>query len=237
MHLKNLMKSLQRANMNNEKFVLMIQNGKKEYINELWENVQRFVWQQAYLYAKKNNLPFDDLYQAGFLAVASAVQEYDSKKGILFITFLGTYLKKYFYQTKADFYGWSKGTFEKAIQCEVCSLNEPIYNSRTGDTAELGDTLADSKDYIEFYEDELYLKGLREALDKLLAELPEIERTVIEYRYYNNQSYESISRLLNIDFADCKKHASNGLHKLRQKAMRSTIRHYFYELYCYPSIL
>ena len=69
--------------MSNEELAMAIQRGENRY-EELWEQVRRFVCQQANayrLYFPVSTIDTDDLIQAGYLAFVDAVQVYDPDAG------------------------------------------------------------------------------------------------------------------------------------------------------------
>ena len=74
--------------MGNEELVARIQAGEKELIPQLWEQVEKFISQQAGKRARQLNgyggVAEDDLYQTGFIGLLDAVQSYDGWQGMSF---------------------------------------------------------------------------------------------------------------------------------------------------------
>ena len=68
--------------MNNEDLAVKIQGGERELLPQLWEQVERFVRQQAYRRTCMGAVDHEDLYQSGFLAVVKAVGSYDPGHGM-----------------------------------------------------------------------------------------------------------------------------------------------------------
>lgn len=69
----------------NEELVLLIQSGRDDLLSQLWEQVERFVCQQARRWVQawqSRRVEFDDLYQSGFLAVIKAVENFDPEKEV-----------------------------------------------------------------------------------------------------------------------------------------------------------
>jgi len=75
--------------MSNEELAEKIQNGEKDLLPLLWEQVEKFIYKQAGIRARQLNglggVSVDDLCQAGFLALVDAVESYATEKGMSFI--------------------------------------------------------------------------------------------------------------------------------------------------------
>ena len=88
--------------MSNEELVMLIQNGHTEKLVELWEAVRGFVAWRAKAYATvfdgRFGVEVDDLMQAGFLAVAAAVETFAADGDGKFVTWLNYYIKTAFNQ-------------------------------------------------------------------------------------------------------------------------------------------
>ena len=78
--------------------VALIRAGERDRMNELWQNVERFVWQQAgrRILRGADGVTVEDLYQSGFLALVNAVESYDAGRGMAFIGWLAVALKNAF---------------------------------------------------------------------------------------------------------------------------------------------
>lgn len=81
--------------MTNEELVALIQVGERDRLEELWRNVERFVWQQAYRQGA-DGVTVEDLYQSGYLALVEAADSYDAGRGMSFIGWLAMALKNAF---------------------------------------------------------------------------------------------------------------------------------------------
>lgn len=93
--------------MTNEELVEKIQQGERDLLPQLWEQVERFVRKLACervefradgaaLVRGVTGLELDDLMQAGYIAFLEAVDRFEPTHDALFLTFLGFYLKKNF---------------------------------------------------------------------------------------------------------------------------------------------
>lgn len=86
--------------MSNEELALLIQQGKREYVSQLWEQTERFISMKAGQFER--HLPdsaadVDDLKQSGYFAMLEAVRYYDAAKGYKFLTYLSKTVQKRFY--------------------------------------------------------------------------------------------------------------------------------------------
>lgn len=86
--------------MTNEELALLAQGGERDKLVELWAQVERFVAQQANrrlaLSGGLGGVEFGDLYDAGYLALAAAVDTYDPLAGMSFIGWLAFHLRTAF---------------------------------------------------------------------------------------------------------------------------------------------
>ena len=86
--------------MTNEELVALIQSGERDKLPELWEQVERFVAQQArrrhLLSGGAGGVEAENLYQSGYIALVAAVDSYDPAAGRAFIGWLALALKTAF---------------------------------------------------------------------------------------------------------------------------------------------
>lgn len=83
----------------NEELAVLIQGGAEEHIPQLWEQVWRYVEMKASRYAVNmlsRLADADDLAQAGYFAMLTAVRGYELGRGANFITCLTWALQKEF---------------------------------------------------------------------------------------------------------------------------------------------
>ena len=197
--------------MSNEELATAIQAGQDELYPELWEQVQRFVTQQAnrryWATEGYGGIEVEDLIQSGFLALVEAVGYFDPAGGYSFLSVLANCLKTAF--ALAGGYRTSKR--DPLNECK--SLDEPIADHE-GDT--LLDLQADPRDYYEDANRKIWLEDLRGALDSALSKLPQDEAGVIISRFYRGKAYKQISTAAGITLADVRKRELHGLQKLRR---------------------
>ena len=85
--------------MSNEELAIKIKEGNKEYIGQLWLQVEKYI--SAYIrkfISRTSNLQSftDDLYQVSYFALLDAIDSFDADKGYKLLTYLQFPLKKAF---------------------------------------------------------------------------------------------------------------------------------------------
>lgn len=82
--------------MSNEKLVVLIQAGEREYLPQLWAQVERFVAKQASRRMTATGgfggVEFWDLYDSGYIALVGAVESFDPEAGRSFVGWLALHL-------------------------------------------------------------------------------------------------------------------------------------------------
>lgn len=197
--------------MSNEELATAIQTGRNELYPELWEQVRRFVVQQANRRYRATEgyggVEVEDLIQSGFLALVEAVSYFDPAGGCSFLSVLANCLKTAF--ARAGGYRTSKR--DPLNECK--SLDEPI-DDPEDDT--LLDLQADPRDDYEDANRKIWLEDLRGALDSALSKLPEDEADVIISRFFRGQAYKQIGAESGATLAAVRKRELHGLQKLRR---------------------
>lgn len=118
--------------MTNEELVALIQAGERDRMGELWQNVERFVWQQARqrIVRDIDGVTVDDLYQSGYLALVDAANTYDPHKGKTFIGWLSLFLKTAFNAAA----GRRSERQRRDPLHHAVSADAPVYPDETGPT-------------------------------------------------------------------------------------------------------
>ena len=145
--------------MTNEELVAFIQQGKKQFLVDLWAQMEGLVkWQakrtMSGIRGMSSNcgVEFDDLYQSGYLALVKAVDTYKSDMGMTFAGWLIFYLRSAFAQVS--------GFCTQKQRCDPLrfsiSLNAPLKDE---DGATFEDIQADpeSSTGFEDIEQEIYI--------------------------------------------------------------------------------
>lgn len=202
--------------MSNEELVQAIQAGERNRIPELWEQVERFVRQQANRRINQLDgqcgVEFDDLYQSGYIALVKAVDSYRPENGASFIGWLTFYLKTALaeaagYRTKAG------NALNQAVS---------IYSPLDEDTALL-DTIADTSDRIEEAEERIYQEQLRAVLEEAISILPAETGTVIHAYYLEGCNIPDIAEQNGVECRTVRQRKETGLRQLRQMKRTSSV--------------
>lgn len=197
--------------MSNEELVTAIQKGQNELYPELWEQVRRFVVQQANRRYQATEgyggVEVEDLIQSGFLALVEAVGYFNPDGGCSFLPVLANCLKTAF--ALAGGYRTSKR--DPLNECK--SLDEPLDDPEGGT---LLDLQADPRDDYEDANQRIWLEDLRRSLDSAISKLPQDEEEVIISRFFRGQTYKQIGAETGVTPADVRKNELQGLQQLRR---------------------
>lgn len=175
----------------NEELAVMIQNGERDKLPELWAQVERFVRRQAYRRINQaggfGGTTWEDLYQSGYIALVSAADSYNPSQGMAFIGWLDLALKTAF----AEAGGYRSRKQGRDPLHRTGSLDAPLSDD-DHDGATLADVIPAPDDPIADAEERIYNKQLHEALDAALRQLPPNEEFVIRAHYYQGRSLREI---------------------------------------------
>ena len=196
--------------MTNEEWAIEIQAGWEDY-TELWEQVNKFIRQQAHRYFTLHagtcahaGVELDDLTQCGFMALQDAVRAFDPEAGTRLLTYMKYPLLSHFR--------------------EVCARRDPLNNCASldkpvgdeGDTT-LGD-LQPSQSAAQDMEAALeweYTRELHEAIGKALDTLDEPQRETIRRRYWNRETLQAVAKDIGITPERVRQRESAALRRLR----------------------
>lgn len=223
--------------MTNEELVEKIQQGERDLIPELWEQVRRFVAKVAKKWAggakpgrgyHEVNDFAEELIQEGYIAFVEAVESFDASKGTVFLTHLDWYLKSHFLQACADASGISRGVYERALVAKrqgqlgqitailsPTSLNMPVGDGPEKEKVELGDFLFDPADHIADLEEQIYQRELHDKLEEALSKLSTEEQKAIRSRYYDEKTFLEVATMLGVSQYQAKRTEERALQKLR----------------------
>lgn len=177
-----------------------VQAGNNNRIDELWEQVEGLVkWKAKHvMYALElqgncRGLEFEDLVQTGFLAMLEALQTFKPENG-LFSTWLMFYLQSAFSEVS----GYRTKRKRSDPINATMSLDLPF--SAESDAATLHEIIPDpsAEAALEAVEDKIWHEQLSEALEDLLAELPEKSRNVLLLRYYQNLTLSAVGDVFRV---------------------------------------
>lgn len=203
--------------MTNEKLVALIQGGERDKLPELWEQVEKFVAQQAHrrhrLSGGVGGVEVEDLYQSGYIALVAAADTYDPLAGCAFIGWLALTLRTAF--AEAGGYRSRKQAHDPLHRAG--SMDAPT--SEDSDTS-IGELVADPAAALAFQdaEDGIWLGQLHDALETALDELPDRQGDTLRRRFYQTQSLEEIAAAEGVSKEAVRLWQAKGLQALRQEA-------------------
>ena len=176
-----------------EAIVRDIQQGSREKLPELWEDVRPFAARQANrrmtAYREHNSdyaIDTEDLIQEGFFALLRALETYQSGGRMSFLGWWELYLKTAY--NEALGLRWKRKAQAPDHQC--VSLSLPLSMDGGGT---LEDLIPDNRNSIEAAEVRIWRGELRAAVDSALAALPEHLRALIAARYLQGQTLQTMA--------------------------------------------
>lgn len=232
--------------MTNEELVEKIQQGERDLLPQLWEQVERFVAKVAVRWAKavepdnvSQAIEFsEELIHTGYIAVVEAAEAYSPEQDATFVHFLSFYLKKYFVPECAarsgislSIYGRANDARRKKQQGQELSFNEEkmlsfyyptslnalVGNSGSGDKQdELGDFIPDPADDYADAEERIFQQQLHEALEAALVQLTENREKTIRLRFYQNLTLDEVAEKLGVTRERVRQIEEKALRDLRK---------------------
>lgn len=164
----------------NEELVALIQAGERDRMSELWQNVERFVWQQAgrRIVLGADGVTVEDLYQSGYLALVDAVESYDAGRGMAFIGWLAVALRNAFNAAA----GLRSVRQRRDPLHQAVSADAPAYRDEAGPT--VAEVIPDDSAGLAFWAMEW--EGCRDIIEAALDSLPGGQGELLR-RYYLQQ--------------------------------------------------
>lgn len=211
--------------MSNEELTTAIQNGEQGRMLELWNNVYRLVYKYARHYLGllegRGGLTIEDLLQTGYVALADAVESYDSTVAA-FSTWLCIYLRKHF-RIAAGLHG--KAKTNDPINSKV-SLNAPIAEE-DGDTLDALIEDPNSTATFQSVEDAIWTEQLHNALENALSSIPDDMAEVLRLRNFEGLSLDEIGERWNLSRERVRQLENKGIRELRKPKTACTLRPFY----------
>ena len=198
--------------MTNEGLARRIQQGERDLLLQLWEQVQRYAHDRAYKWFRATNgrggQTVQDLEQEAFLALLEALEGWDEKAGP-FLPWYSLRLKAAF--TAATGQRTKRDQLDPLQNC--ISLDAPL-TDREGDPFTLEDTIPDQRaeEDLETVEERDKQAAIRRVLDSLQAD----QRQVILLRYFHDLTRDQTAQWLHL--------TRTRANTIEQKALR-LLRH------------
>ena len=181
--------------LSNEDLAVRIQEGEDDLIPQLWNQVYRFIRQQARIHMRIANNAYggavgyeeDDLVQQGYFALLNAIKYYKADGGASFITILAYTLKRAFSNVR----GHTNDALSKAISGDVPAFPD---DALTTVLDILPDTDLEECGGVEWLAiEDTYQKQLHETLEKCLSCLSSQQAAVLRSRYYEEKTVSEIA--------------------------------------------
>ena len=180
--------------MTNEELARQIQQGERDLLLQLWEQVRRYAHDRAYKWFRATNgrggQTVQDLEQEAFLALLEALEGWDEDAGP-FLPWYSMRLKAAFTAATAQ-----RTQRDRKDPLQDClSLDAPL-TDREGDPFTLEDTIPDQR-----AEDDLNTVEERDrqtAIQRVLDSLQDDQRQVIILRYFYNLTREQVAQRLHL---------------------------------------
>lgn len=180
--------------MTNEELARRIQQGERDLILRLWEQVRRYAHDRAYKWFRATNgrggQTVQDLEQEAFLALLEALEGWSEEAGP-FLPWYSLRLKAAFTAATAQ-----RTQRDRKDPLQDClSLDAPL-TDREGNPFTLEDTIPDQRaeDDLNTVEERDQKAAIRRVLDSLRVE----QRRVILLRYYHDMTREQTAQRLHL---------------------------------------
>lgn len=208
----------------NEELALLIQQGHKKYITELWENCFKLLYllSDKFYFAYTDKITAcgytqEDIHQGCFFVLLKMIKAYDPKKGFKFTSYANLHLKQFFNRTVFGYDPTAKRLKNPLNSSD--SVDVPIRSKKDGsDTDRLVvDTLIDdtAERAFENAEDEVYNTELHNALEQGIKTLSDEQQAVIREMFYNSNTYVGTSNLLGLSVEGVRQRERYALRNLK----------------------
>lgn len=206
--------------MTNEELAAAIQSGETERMAELWAGVENLVKWKANRILNALSAPvdveFDDLCNAGYIALTKAVPTYKADSGA-FSTWFMFYLQRAF----AEATGYRKGKQKRDPLHTALSLDAPLQDA---DGLTLADSLAADTDMETEVITSMQQSELRRELESILRQIGGTGAQVMRLRYFENMPYERIAAALHISIAQARQEGNKAMARLREPDIIERLR-------------
>ena len=180
--------------MTNEELARRIQQGERDLILQLWEQVRRYAHDRAYKWFRATNgrggQTVQDLEQEAFIALLEALEGWSEEAGP-FLPWYSLRLKSAF--TAATGQRTKRDQLDPLQDC--LSLEAPL-TDQEGDPFTLEDTIPDQRaeEDLETVEEQDRQAAVRRVLDSLAPE----QKQVILLRYFHDMTREQTAQRLHL---------------------------------------
>lgn len=186
--------------------------------NQLWTQVSRFIATLARnrmaVLDGAGSVEFDDLYDAGFLALVDAVDRFDPERG------RGGFLQLLKLRSLRAFS--EAGNYVSGHQRHdplhrAANLDAPVTGQAPDDGLTIADTIEDPSATVDFdnAERRLFLSQLREEEEAALCSLPGNQGEVVRRRYFSGEALDTVASAMGFTASYAGHIEQNALRRLR----------------------
>lgn len=180
--------------MTNEELARRIQQGERDLLLQLWEQVRRYAHDRAYKWyiatGGRGGVTLDDLGQEAFIALLEALEGWAEKAGP-FLPWYSLRLKSAFTAATGQ-----RTQRDRLDPLQGCLSLDAALTDREGDPFTLEDTIPDQR-----AEDDLNAVEERDrqtTIQRVLDSLQDDQRQVIILRYFYNLTREQVAQRLHL---------------------------------------
>lgn len=209
--------------MTNEELAVEIQQGNTKRLPELWSGVEGLVrWKAGKLCAilgDNTRIEFDELYDAGYIALIKAVHTYNPEKAA-FSTHFMFFIRNAFAEVTG--YRFSKQRNDPLRN--AMSLNTPLQDDSD---CTFEETIPADIDVAKEATTKLWKQELHKELEAILSGLEGNQAEVIRKHYYYNASFEEIAKDMKLHVNDVKRINAVAMGRLRNPANLNRLRPFY----------
>ena len=175
----------------NEELVRLVRQGNREALPLLWEQVRRLAYKIADRYRElveaNGGLELEDLHQCAYLAMVEACNTYKEQEGV-FSSWFGMYMRN----------ACREALGLRGRERKEHYASTPLESPIAGESEDLTlmNTLADET--LPEPAEALIADDLRRDIRQAVEELPQEQGTVIRQRYFQGDTFVTISKRLGV---------------------------------------
>lgn len=164
----------------------------------------------------------EELWSDGYLGLVSAAARFDASRGHAFSTFAVPRIEGAMRDGDRARRGWRRTTSGKRGLAEALSVEQLLEHAARGDRAP-GDDSPELPPDPSRADAALILESDVVALQRALLELPEIERTVLTMRYFDELPMRAIGRVFGVTESRISQIHSRAIARLRTRVRRAAL--------------
>lgn len=216
--------------MTNEQLAVLIQQGQREYIPALYDQVKKLLRCKARDYFNKFYGPcarcgveLDDLTQEAYLAMLDAVRAFKQDTKSSFTAYLSyPVMNRFRVLTRCG-----RGIKDPLNQAD--RLDEPLSNENADFTR--GEIIPDESAAEQFDDVEtgLYRSALHTAIEKSMDELEPKQREVIQCRYFENMTLQATGDRIGCNRERVRQHEQKAFRTFHKPQITRELRPFLYD--------